>query len=143
MAKDIDNTNDIKSTSALDTYFQLKSTKGAKTAQYIITGMNSDTTITLADSKLSYEKMNIRKTARDNKTLLSVTNERGNRQWPVYDSAGLDFTISGIVVGWNVLNSYLILFTHEQTVDHIYRLNVVDTSLMGKERILGSMKLSN
>ena len=142
MAKDTDNTNDIKSTSALDTYFQLKSTKGAKTAQYIITGMNRDTTISLADSKLSYENMNIRITARDNNTLLSVTNERGNRQWPVYDSAGLDFTISGIVVGWNVLNSYLILFTHEQTVDHIYRLTLVDTSFLGKELISGSMNFS-
>ena len=142
MAKDTDNTDDIKSTSALDTYFQLKSTKGAKTAQYIITGMNRDTTISLADSKLSYENMNIRITARDNNTLLSVTNERGNRQWPVYDSAGLGFTVSGIVVGWNVLNSYLILFTHEQSADHIYRLTLVDTSFLGKELISGSMNFS-
>ena len=67
-------------------------------------GMNRDLSVSKAGESSAYENHNIRITATDKDTLLSVTNERGNK---LID----EFTYEGTLVGWNVLNNYLILFT--------------------------------
>ena len=85
-------------------------------------GMNRDTSISKAGESSAYENHNIRILSRDNDTMLSITNERGNKQIP------LDSSIAGTVIGWNVLNEHLIIFTHEETgdrKDHIYRVDYV------------------
>ena len=51
-----------------------------KVEQFILKGMQRDTSISKASNEFSFENMNIRITARDNNTLLSVTNEKGNKE---------------------------------------------------------------
>ena len=70
-------------------------------------GMNRDTSVSKLDGSSSYENHNIRILARDHDTLLSVTNERGNKE------IDLGSLIEGELVGWNVLNGKIILFTHK------------------------------
>lgn len=88
-----------------------------KQAQYIIKGMNRDTSISKVSPEFSFENMNIRITARDHDTLLSITNERGNREIP-------NVTINGVLLGYCVLNEYLILF-HKTTEDNLDYISLV------------------
>lgn len=67
-------------------------------------GVSRDFSVSKASNEYAFENHNIRITARDHDTLLSVTNERGNKQVE-------DLVFAGDLVGWNVLNNYLILFT--------------------------------
>ena len=89
-------------------------------------GMNRDLSISKAGESSAYENHNIRILARDHDTLLSVTNERGNKA--IVLGANVGFT--GELVGWNVLNNHVILFTHDSTQtqnpDRIYRIDYVD-----------------
>lgn len=73
-------------------------------------GMNRDLSISKAGESSAYENHNIRIEARDNDTLLSVTNERGNKK--IY--LGKDANIFGDLIGWNVLNNHIVLFTHDE-----------------------------
>lgn len=79
--------------------------------------MNRDMSISKTGSESSvYENHNIRILARDNDTLLSVTNERGNK---LVDNV----TIFGTVIGWNILNNNIIVFSHSNNgTDRIYRI---------------------
>ncbi len=112
-------------------------------------GMNRDLSISKAGESSAYENHNIRILARDHDTLLSVTNERGNKvavmnveigdnlritedeelritEDELFRTVGagsvetLDF--QGILIGWNVLNNYVVLFTNEGLTDRIYRI---------------------
>lgn len=69
-------------------------------------GMKRDLSVSKAGESAAYDNRNIRILARDHDTLLSVTNERGNVE------VNLGNTIQGEVIGWNVLNNKIILFTH-------------------------------
>ena len=83
-------------------------------------GMNRDLSISKAGESAAYENHNIRIVARDNDTALSVTNERGNKEILFKE----DLQIEGELVGWNVLDSHIILFTHgDNSVDNIYRVD--------------------
>lgn len=86
-------------------------------------GMNRDTSVSKVDGSSAFENRNIRIIARDDDTLLTVTNERGTKELNV----GVNFP--GDLVGWNVLNNHVILFTHihnSGTIDKIYRVDYVD-----------------
>lgn len=113
-------------------------------------GMNRDLSISKAGESSAYENHNIRILARDHDTLLSITNERGNRMILMkgLESAGLRITedeelritedelyrtvgeenveefgdFQGVLIGWNVLNEYIILFTTDGVTDRIYRV---------------------
>lgn len=78
-------------------------------------GMQRDLSISKTGESSAYENRNIRITATDKDTLFSVTNERGNK---MIDSLIFD----GELVGYGVLNSYLVLFTHGEK-DCIYRVD--------------------
>lgn len=81
-------------------------------------GMNRDLSISKVGESSAYENHNIRILARDHDTLLSVTNERGNREVDLTDA------IEGTLLGWNVLNNHIILFTHDDSLDdRIYRID--------------------
>lgn len=87
-----------------------------KSVTLLNTGMNRDLSVSKVDKSAVYENRNIRIIARDQDTLLSVTNERGTKV------ASISGQIEGELVGWNVLNEHVILFTHDSNgVDHIYR----------------------
>lgn len=73
-------------------------------------GMNRDLSVSKAGESSAYENRNIRIIARDNDTLLSVTNERGTKE------INLGSLIEGTLVGWNVLNNHIVLFLHKDTV---------------------------
>lgn len=79
-------------------------------------GMNRDLSISKAGESSAYENHNICIIARDNDTMLSVTNERGNKEIPLDD-------IQGTLIGWNVLNQHVILFTTDSDSDRIYRID--------------------
>lgn len=114
-------------------------------------GMNRDLSISKAGESSAYENHNIRILARDHDTLLSVTNERGNKlvylqglqndEFRITEDEELRFTedelfrlvadedidetihdFEGILIGWNVLNENVILFTHQGQTDRIYRI---------------------
>jgi len=91
--------------------------------------MNRDLSVSKAGQSSAYENRNIRIEARDGDTLLSVTNERGNKQIPLSS-----YGIRGELVGWNVLNNHIILFTYEvvesQTVNRIYRVDYVNNQFV-------------
>ena len=113
-------------------------------------GMNRDLSISKTGESSAYENHNIRILARDHDTLLSVTNERGNKVAVIHgldaanlrvteneevritenelyrvvsdDSISGDVDFRGILIGWNVLNNNVILFTNEGTTDRIYHV---------------------
>ncbi len=78
-------------------------------------GMNRDLSISKTGESAAFENRNIRVTATDKDTLLSVTNERGNRKVE-------NLTFSGTLIGYGVLNDYIILFTVLDNVSRIYRV---------------------
>ena len=69
-------------------------------------GMKRDLSISKAGESSAYENHNIRIIARDHDTMLSVTNERGNKEIELPE-------LPGELVGWNVLNNHIILFLHK------------------------------
>ena len=97
-------------------------------------GMNRDLSVSKAGESSAFENHNIRIMARDNDTLLSVTNERGNKE------VSLGNAIVGTLIGWNVLNEHVILFTHQEDtkIDRIYRIDYKGDGLF--EMIAGSKK---
>lgn len=98
-----------------------------KADAHLIKGMYRDTALSKFSSEFAYDAHNIRITARDNETLLSVTNERGTRQ------VSLTQDVSGTVIGYCVINDYVILFTiSEETGCAIYRINMKQTNANGQ-----------
>ena len=94
--------------------------------QHVIKGMQRDLTISKFSPEFAFDCQNIRITARDNNTLLSVTNERGTSLIQLKDTTNNNYSINGNVVGYCVLNNYLVLFTTNSSIasqpDAIYRL---------------------
>ena len=93
-----------------------------KQEAHAIKGMQRDLTVSKFNPEFVFDAQNIRITARDHNTLLSVTNEKGNKEVILKDSNGSVVTLEGLVIGYNVLNSYLTLFTTNGITDRIYRL---------------------
>lgn len=98
-------------------------------------GMLRDRSISKTDNQFAFENHNIRITARDKDTLLSVTNEKGNV--PIVFSSSeeakssgyngiFSTNITGELIGYAVLNSYLVLFTTDSGIDRIYRIEYKD-----------------
>lgn len=88
---------------------------------HTIKGMCRDNSISNLNATLAYECNNIRITARDSNTLLSVTNERGTKR--MIDSLGNNIEIMGTILGFTVLNEYIVIFSTSPSTDYIYRLN--------------------
>ena len=51
-----------------------------KVEQFLNMGMNRDLSISKAENKFAFENFNIRITENEKNSLLSVTNEKGNRR---------------------------------------------------------------
>ena len=93
-----------------------------KSSVHVIKGMQRDLTVSKFNPEFTFDAQNIRITARENNSLLSITNEKGNK--PIKDKEEKDITIQGTIIGYNVLNKYLTLFTTGAIDgrDYIYRL---------------------
>lgn len=116
-----------------------------KTVTYKILGMKQDTSESAFDSKYAYENRNIRIDARNNNTLLSIENERGNTQitsikvWSnLWASPDLPYsvlqetinTLPFVVIGQVVIDNYLVLFgKRNNTYDVIARLEYISSGL--------------
>lgn len=93
-----------------------------KQEAHAIKGIQRDLTVSKFNSEFAFDAQNIRITARDHNTLLSITNEKGNKEIILKDKNNSVVTLQGTVIGYNVLNNYLTLFTTDNTTDRIYRL---------------------
>lgn len=91
-----------------------------KTDLHQIKGMQKDFSVSKASNEFAFDAMNIRLTAREGNTLLSITNEKGNKEVKT-STLGSSVSIEGTVIGHSVINQYLVLFT-TGTTDNIYRL---------------------
>ena len=112
-----------------------------KQEQHIIKGMTRDLTVSKFNPEFAYECKNIRITARDNSTLLTVTNERGNSELSTLTSNGNPLQVLGTLIGYNVLNNYVTLFTTGDK-DRIYRLENKQTYFEGKLLYEGNLNFN-
>lgn len=112
-----------------------------KQEQHIIKGMTRDLTVSKFNPEFAYECKNIRITARDNSTLLTVTNERGNSELSILTSNGNPLQVLGTLIGYNVLNNYVTLFTTGDK-DRIYRLENKQTYFEGKLLYEGNLNFN-
>lgn len=112
-----------------------------KQENHIIKGMTRDLTVSKFNPQFAYECKNIRITARDNSTLLTVTNERGNSELSILTSNGNPLQVLGTLIGYNVLNNYVTLFTTGDK-DRIYRLENKQTYFEGKLLYEGNLNFN-
>ena len=86
-----------------------------KATSHVIQGMQKDTSKSKLSKEFAFDAKNIRITAREDNTLLTITNEKGNKQTG---------SLFGSYLGHCVLNNQLVLFTTipnaEINKDHIY-----------------------
>ena len=73
-----------------------------KATSHVIQGMQKDTSKSKLSKEFAFDAKNIRITAREDNTLLTITNEKGNKQLK---------SIFGYYLGHCVLNNQLVLFT--------------------------------
>lgn len=96
-----------------------------KQIQYIPQkGMNQDLSISKATPEYIFEAFNMRLSAYDDNTLFTLTNEKGNT--PIQIRKEEDFSqtsIMGVLIGYAVLNDYLILFTTERETTQEQKMN--------------------
>lgn len=111
-----------------------------KIASFQNKGMTRDLSISKVNNEFAYENFNVRIIARDHDTLLSVTNERGNKE--IHFDNG--FSTEEVLIGYSVLNSYIVLFTHEDGADkpdHIYRIEYLSDDNWDKVELFnGNLK---
>lgn len=89
-----------------------------KIDQHIFGGMQRDMSISKQKPEFLWEAHNIRLTAREGDTMLSITNEKGTSQ-----ISNVSFT--GNFLGYCVLGNYLVVFTIDaaNNIDYIYRID--------------------
>ena len=118
-----------------------------KTSVFSPKGMSRDTTRSKFSPDYLYDAYNIRITARGNdKTLLSISNERGNQKCEILeertDTLVADLQIKGTLLGYCVINNWLTLFTKSDK-DRIYRLQLQDEgNFKGKLLYEGDLNFS-
>lgn len=110
--------------------------------QHVIKGMQRDLTISKFSPEFAFDCQNIRITARDNNTLLSVTNERGTDLVELKGTDNNTFTLQGVTIGYCVLNKYLVLFNTTNVTDYIYRLEPKNGYFECVQLFTGSLNFS-
>lgn len=91
-----------------------------------IKGMTKDISRSKSGSELAYDIQNMRLTSQEGETLLSLTNEKGNKEYKLdfkkfatnsdgtVDVNESRITFTGKVIGYCVLDKYLVIFTHQE-----------------------------
>ena len=87
-----------------------------KSDPHIFSGMQRDMAVSRHKAESLWDAHNIRFTARDGDTLLSITNEKGTTELP------LNTTLCGTYLGHCVINDYTVVFTKSPTLDYIYKV---------------------
>ena len=114
-----------------------------KTVTYKIIGMQQDMSESSFSDKHAYENMNIRIDSRNNNTMLSIENEKGNSKITninvrrdLYRNSGEDYnmllgtisTLPFVVIGECIIDKYIVLFgKYQNTNDIIARLEYIAT----------------
>lgn len=95
-----------------------------KEQSFSVKGMTRDISRSKGSAEYAYEIKNMRITAQEGETLLTLTNEKGNKKYKlnILDNANTVTSIVGKIVGVYVLNKYIIVFSHTENGDYIYRL---------------------
>lgn len=88
-----------------------------KRSIHIPKGMTKDVSDSKLGSEYYIDALNIRLTAHDDNTLMSITNAKGNKQ------ITLDSAIVGSYLGHAVLNNYIVIFTINDSTGYIYRID--------------------
>lgn len=91
-----------------------------KVDEHIFQGMQRDVSVSKQQSQFLWDADNIRLTARDGDTLLSVTNEKGIESAKNIQNETI--TVTGRYMGHCVLGGYLTVFTTSDSKDYIYRI---------------------
>lgn len=92
-----------------------------KIAQFVNKGMVKDFSISKMSNEFAFDNKNIRITTRGDNSFLSVTNEKSNKKIEFSES------IQGIIIGYAVINNYLVLFS-KGDLDRIYKCEITDTT---------------
>ena len=99
-----------------------------KLIQVGLMGMNKDVINSKTAQQQAYEIKNFRLSATQDSNAFELTTERGTKSIPLEwtDSSNNQIQVKGIIIGYCILNNYLVLFTfdHQRTVDRIYRLTL-------------------
>ena len=102
----------------------------AQFAQFINKGMNQDISISKASNEFAYENYNIRITAINDSTQLTVTNEKVPKDLEAtikLQDDSEETQIKGRPLGYALLKDYIVLFTNDSTkIDRIYRLELFE-----------------
>ena len=93
----------------------------------VIKGMRQDISPSKANPEYIFDARNIRLTARGNDTLLSISNEQGTSECSPTDG----YLIQGIVLGYCVLNKFLVVFSrsslrYDRETEYITRVYYQD-----------------
>ena len=105
----------------------------AQIAQFTNRGMYQDSSVSKATNEFAFRNYNIRITAVNDNTLLSVTNEK----LPLEVMS--DNEIKGSYLGHAILNNYLTVFTKSSDADRIYRIEykegILEVKLLFEENL--------
>lgn len=111
---------------------------------FSIKGMTRDISLSKSSSEYAYEIKNMRITAQEGETTLSLVNEKGNKVYTIHLQQG-DITflnLMGTVIGYCIIDKYLTLFTHTELKDAICKLQlstIYDDTLEGTVLYVGDL----
>lgn len=94
-----------------------------KAAQFKVRGMQRDNSESTFNPQFAFENMNMRVSARDNNTQLSLQNEQGNDTLSIIDiDTNEAMQLKGIPLGYSTIDNILVVFTTENKypTDNIY-----------------------
>lgn len=99
-----------------------------KLIQVGLMGMNKDVINSKTAQQSAYEIKNFRLSATQDSNAFELTTERGTKSIPLEwtDSNNHTIQVQGTIIGYCILNNYLVLFTtdHQRLIDRIYRLTL-------------------
>lgn len=97
-----------------------------KLIQVGLMGMNKDVINSKTAQQSAYEIKNFRLSATQDSNAFELTTERGTKSIRLYwtDSNNHTIYVYGTIIGYCVLNDYLILFTKDAQYDRIYRVTL-------------------
>lgn len=105
---------------------------------HVFQGLRRDNHQIRQDAKFLWDAHNIRFTARDDNTLLSMTNERGTEPIDTVD-------IKGLYVGHCIIGEYIIVFTEYKRAvktNYIYRISKVNDTWKSVQIYEGDLKMN-
>ena len=74
-----------------------------KQETHVVKGMQRDLTVSKFSPEYAFDAQNIRITARDHNTLLSITNEKGNKEIELRDKSNSVVSITGTTIGYQII----------------------------------------